>query len=165
MRMQEISDGIEVLRWKPLFVMRLKVGYERAYHIGQGPGGGRSMFPVDGGHFEGERLAGTVNPDGADWVQWRSDGAFMIDVRLTMTTNDGAPIAMSYVGIAYADAAIMERFKRRENLAFQDIYTRTTPRFETADPRYAWLNRIVSVANGMRTPPPGGPLYHVFEIA
>jgi hypothetical protein len=163
--MQEMTDGIDVLRWNPLFVMRLKVGYDRAYHIGHGPAGGRSMFPVDGGTFEGDRLRGTVNPDGADWVQWRPDGAFMIDVRLTMMTHDGAPIAMSYVGMSYADPATMERFKRRENLAFKDVYARTTPRFETADPRYAWLNTIVSVANGMRTPPPGGPLYHVFEIA
>jgi len=162
--MQEKSDGIDVLRWRPLFVMRLIVGYDRAYHIGSAPSGGRSMFPVDGGRFEGDRLRGAVNPDGADWVQWRSDGAFMIDVRLTLMTDDGAPIAMSYVGIAHANPATMERFKRRENLAFSDIYTRTTLRFETADSRYYWLNAIVAVANGMRTPPPNGPLYHVFEI-
>jgi hypothetical protein len=29
-------------------------------------------------------------------------------------------------------------------------YMRTTPRFETGDTRYAWLNRIVCVATGAR---------------
>jgi hypothetical protein len=29
-------------------------------------------------------------------------------------------------------------------------YMRTTPRFETGDARYAWLNRIVCVATGAR---------------
>jgi Protein of unknown function (DUF3237) len=154
---------IEALRWKPLFIMNLRVGYARAYHIGPAPSGGRSLFPVDGGTFEGDRLKGTVNPDGADWVQWRSDGAMMIDVRLTLKTHDGADIAMSYVGLAYAEPETMERFKRREKLAFEDVYARTTPRFETASPNYSWLNRVVAVANGMRTPG-DGPVYHVFEI-
>ena len=29
-------------------------------------------------------------------------------------------------------------------------YMRTTPRFETGDARYAWLNRMVCVATGAR---------------
>jgi hypothetical protein len=29
-------------------------------------------------------------------------------------------------------------------------YMRTTPRFETGDARYAWLNRIICVATGAR---------------
>jgi hypothetical protein len=29
-------------------------------------------------------------------------------------------------------------------------YMRTTPRFETGDPRYAWLNRVICVASGAR---------------
>ena len=61
---------------------------------------------------------------------------------------------------AFADA--MTRFNRREVVADTDIYVRTTPRFETADPRYDWLNRVIAVSNGNRDAQ--GPFYHVFEV-
>lgn len=154
---------IETLRWEPLFVMRLDVGYARAQHVGATPSGGRSIFPVDGGSFVGARLRGRVEPGGADWVQWRSDGAMLIDVRVVLRTHDDAAIAMTYTGIAHAEAATMQRFRSRELLRFEEVYVRTAPRFETADPRYGWLNSILAVGNGMRTE--SGPLYHVFAIA
>ena len=43
-----------------------------------------------------------------------------------------------------------------------EMYFRIQPRFETADPRYLWLNRILAVGIGERLP--GGPRYHVHEI-
>ena len=39
---------------------------------------------------------------------------------------------------------------------------RTTLRFETGDPRYTWLNRIVCVATGARRP--AAVELEVFEI-
>ena len=152
---------IEVLESMPLFVLKLDVGYARAVHLGEGPTGGRSVFPVEGGSFAGERLRGTVIA-GADWVTWRSDGAMIIDVRLTLRTDDDASIGMSYLGLAYADAATMARFRSRELLSADEVHVRTTPRFETGDSRYTWLNTLVAVAKGMRTAE--GPLYHVFAI-
>ena len=41
-------------------------------------------------------------------------------------------------------------------------YLRTTPVFETASPKYDWLNRIVSVATGRREK--SGPVYEVYEV-
>ena len=154
---------IDELRWEPLFILRLDVAYDRAQRVGVVPSGNRGIFPVDGGTFEGPRLRGTVSPDGADWVTWRSDGAMVIDVRTSLRTDDGAIIAMSYVGLAAgrtpeAGAA----FARRELVDYADLYVRTTPRFETADPRYEWLNRVIAVANGARTET--GPTYHVFAV-
>jgi hypothetical protein len=54
------------------------------------------------------------------------------------------------------------RFRNLENIPFEDLYLRTTPRFETSSSKYEWLNRIIAVANGMRAP--GGGTYHVFEV-
>lgn len=152
---------IDVLTSTPLFVLKLNVGYAGAVHLGDTPGGGRSVFPVEGGTFAGERLRGTVGA-GADWVTWRSDGAMIIDVRLTLTTDDGAAIGMTYLGLAHADAATMTRFRSRELLGADEVYVRTTPRFETSAPGYVWLNSIVAVAKGMRTAE--GPVYHVYAI-
>ena len=32
--------------------------------------------------------------------------------------------------------------------SFEDQYFRVTPRFETGDPRYSWLNQSIFVAEG-----------------
>ena len=143
--------------------MDLVVGYDRTQQLGKTPTGGRGVFPVDGGTFEGARLRGTVNPGGVDWVTWRADGAMLIDVRLTLATDDGATIGMTYQGIARArDEALMARFLKRETLAYDEMYFHTVPRFETGDERYAWLNGIIAVTNGVRRE--GGGRYHVFAI-
>lgn len=154
---------IDHLACKPLFTLYLDVAYDRARIVGEVPAGRRALFPVDGGRFEGERLRGTVLGDGTDWVTWRPDATMMIDVRLMLETDDGALIAMHYVGLGHGrteetHAAML----RREVIPYEDSYIRTTPRFETSDPRYLWLNRIISVANGYRAPE--GAMYQVFEI-
>jgi hypothetical protein len=37
-------------------------------------------------------------------------------------------------------------------LPFEETYVRTTPRFETADDRYTWLNEIVAVGYNVLSP-------------
>lgn len=153
---------IAELQWEPLFVMELAVDYPRAQRFGMTALGERAAFPVSGGTFEGAKLRGTVN-GGADWITVRSDGVMMIDVRLTLTTHDDARIGMTYTGLARArDPENNARVLSRELLTFEETYLHTTPRFETGDPRYAWLNEIISVTNGVRTGT--GGIYHVFAI-
>lgn len=152
---------IETLAYEPLFVMKLDVAYDQAQPIGGE--GNLGIYPVRGGQFEGARLRGEVLGGGADWVSWRKDGTMLIDVRTSLRTDDGALIAMHYLGYAAAtsqDAA--EKLRRKEVVEYGDIYIRTTPRFVTQHPDYLWLNNVIAVANGMRTD--NGPMYHVFEI-
>ncbi len=145
-----------------LFKLHLAIGYAQVQSIGTTIAGRRIVAPVDGGNFEGERLRGTVMPGGADWVTFRADGAMMIDVRLTLKTDDDALILMFYRGIAHAPPDVMAAFNQRQVVPVSSVYVRTTPRFETAAPRYDWLNRIVAVSKGCRTAT--GPMYNVFEI-
>jgi hypothetical protein len=156
------NDDIDVLTWAPLTAIQFVVDYDGARHVEAGPAGGRSLFPVTGGSFEG-RISGTVEPHGADWVQWRPDGVMQIDVRVMLRTHDDALIAMTYTGLTYAEPEVMQRFLKREPYEFGEAYSRVTPRFETGDERYTWLNRTIAVANGMRTPGVG-PIYRVFAI-
>ncbi|MGY2893573.1 DUF3237 domain-containing protein [Deinococcus sp. UYEF24] len=145
-----------------LFRVSLELDYSGVQSVGAIPAGGRTVVPVSGGRFEGPRLRGQVLP-GADWVLWRPDGAMLIDVRLALLTDDGATIAMVYTGLAYSKAeGAMTRFRNREAVLDADIYIRTTPRFETSDPRYDWLNRVVAVGHGFRDAEESG--YRVFEI-
>jgi hypothetical protein len=153
----------DILAYRPLFTMHLDVAYARARIVGDVPGGKRGVFPVDGGRFDGDRLRGKVLGDGADWVTWRPDGAMVIDVRLALLTHDDALISMQYVGLLYGRTpASRAAMQRRETVSYEESYIRTTPRFETSDPRYEWLNRVIAVANGHRAPE--GPMYQVFEI-
>lgn len=153
---------IDQLKHKPLLTMHLDVAYDQVVRVGETPSGGRAIFPVRGGRFEGPRLRGTVMP-GADWILWRPDEAMIIDVRLSLRTDDGADIAMPYVGLSYGRTeAARAAARKREIVDYEDMYIRTTPRFETSDTRYEWLNRVIAVANGFRTPE--GPKYEIFEI-
>ena len=147
---------IDMLRTEPLFVLRLNVGYDRASLLGE-----QAVFPVLGGTFAGERLNGVVE-GGADWVRWRGDGAMLIDVRLTLRTDAGAAIGMTYEGLAHAPPETMARFRSRDLLSFADVYVRTAIRFATAAPDLDWLNATLAIGQGMRTEE--GPIYHVFAI-
>jgi hypothetical protein len=153
---------MDTLRSEWLFSLYLDVAYDRMQKIGAAPIGWRALYPVNGGRFEGPRLSGRVLPDGADSIVRRSDGATVIDVRLGLETGDGAVIAMSYTGLIVVAPQAAERFRKGQPVAYDETYIRTTPRFETADPRYDWLNRVLAVANG--APRGVSPTYQVFAI-
>jgi hypothetical protein len=87
----------------------------------------------------------------------------LTDVRLTLTTDDGSTIAMAYTGVAQARTPeLMERFRHRELLSYDEFSLHTTPRFETGDERSAWLNGVGAVTNSERTAT--GGTYHVFAV-
>ncbi|TMB18586.1 MAG: DUF3237 domain-containing protein [Deltaproteobacteria bacterium] len=67
--------------------------------IGAGPHGTRVTFPIVGGSFEGDRLRGTVLPGGDDWTIKRPDGIIDLDLRVTLETDDGALIHMTFEGM------------------------------------------------------------------
>jgi Protein of unknown function (DUF3237) len=63
------------------------------------PQGTRRSALVTGGTFTGPTLQGTVLPGGGDWLLIRPDGACELDVRVTLQTDDGHRISMSYRSI------------------------------------------------------------------
>jgi len=131
--------------------------------LGATPAGERRIVPVSGGQFTGERLNGNVlSHAGSDLLLTRADGSFQQDVRLALRTDDGAIILMTYRGVRHSSPEVNARVARGEAVAPSEYYLRTAPFFETAAPKYAWLNKIVSVGIGERLS--GGVLYQVFEI-
>ena len=127
-------------------LMRLRLETSPTQDIGPTPEGTLTIFPVSGGSFEGERLRGTVLPGGGDWVTRRSNGTMMLDLRITLETDDGSLIHMTFTGI-------------RDDA---NGYFRTLPRFETAAPKYAFLNRLLAV--GTAEILPDGPVHIIEEI-
>jgi len=150
-----------MLASRPLFTIRIQL--HPLQDLGATPLGRRRIAPVSGGTFEGERLRGTVLPHaGSDWLLERMDGSFQQDVRMTLATEDGAVIGMTYRGVRHSTPEVAARLARGEQVDPSEYYLRTAPFFETASERYAWLNKIVTVGIGRREP--GGAIYEVFEI-
>jgi Protein of unknown function (DUF3237) len=124
--------------------------------------GSRRIINITGGRFSGERLSGRVLPGGADWQVIRSDGVADLDARYTLETSDGALIYVRNHGYRHGPAEVLRKLSAGEEVDPSLYYMRTTPRFETGDARYAWLNRIVCVASGARRP--AAVELEVFEI-
>jgi hypothetical protein len=119
--------------------------------IGPGPFGHRMIFEVTEGEVVGERLSGIILPGGGEWFLAGADGFGRVDVRLQMTTNDGANIYFQYFGVLEITEAAMAGIGGAAT-DFDDHYFRTNPRLETGDPRYAWVNQSVFVGKGHLLP-------------
>jgi hypothetical protein len=126
--------------------MRLRLATAPIESVGPAPRGVLTIFPTAGGSFDGERLRGSVLPGGGDWVTARPDGTFDLDLRVTLETDDGALIYMTFTGV-------------RDDA---NHYLRTLPRFETAAPKYAFLNRLLAVGIGELGP--DGPVHSIEEL-
>ena len=140
--------------------MRLNV--RKLLSVGATPGAFRRVGVVPGGLFEGERLSGEVLEGGSDWQTVRSDGASALNVRLVLKTNDDALIGMTYQGVRHGPPEVIARIEKGEVVDSTSYYFRITPVFETAAPKYDWINRVVAVGIGHRRA--DGPIYSVFEV-
>jgi hypothetical protein len=116
------------------------------------PVGARLTFITTGGVIEGPKLQGELLPGGGDWLLVGSDGTGRVDVRATLRTHDGALIHYESRGIIKIPADGMQRLAAGEALPFAETYVRTTPKFETADERYAWLSEVVAVGYNILSP-------------
>jgi hypothetical protein len=156
----DVPQSLGGVSTRPLFVMRVKV---RALEtVGPAAGPVRRVGVVFGGVFEGERLSGEVSDGGSDWQTVRGDGAVALDVRLVLKTDDEALIGMTYRGIRHGSPDILARIDRGEAVDPATYYFRIAAFFETAAPKYDWLNSVLAVGIGHRTGQ--GPIYNVFEL-
>ena len=137
-----------MLGLEPLLKAHVTLGPPQ--ELGETPQGRRRIIPITGGRFSGKRLNGRVLAGGADWQLIRADGVADLDARYTLETDDGALIYVTNLGYRHAAAPVMQKLMAGEDVDPSLYYMRTTPRYETGDARYAWLNRIVCLASGAR---------------
>ena len=117
-----------------------------------GPLGTRVTVEITSVDYRGERLRAKLKgAAAADWAVVSPAGIGFMDVRLTLETDDGALIYVSYNG----------RVDLSHGLEGATAYT--TPRFETGDERYAWLNKIQAVAKGVINA--GVLRYELYELS
>lgn len=114
--------------------------------------GSRLTFVTTGGAVSGPELHGEILPGGGDWLVIGSDGVGRVDVRATIRTHDGALIHLESRGVIKVPPDGLQRLADGEVLPFEQTYVRTTPVFETADPRYEWLSQVVAVGYNVLSP-------------
>ena len=115
-----------------LGTLRAEIGSRTV--IENAPQGTRTIVYLTGGTFEGPRVKATIQVPAGDWITNRPDGSYKLDVRLTLKTDDGALILLTYNGIGQTTPT--------------GATLRAAPLFETGDSRYTWLTRLQAVAVG-----------------
>ncbi len=149
----------------------MKLEYEFEYHamlkepveVGAGPLGMRQVFEVTSGRFEGPRLKGRILTGGGDWLLVGADGWGRLDVRAQFVTDDGAAIYGRYEGLLEVTEKVQQALATSGSTDYGDQYFRTAPRFETGDPRYAWLNQTLFLGEG-RIRAGRGVEYKVYRV-
>ena len=151
------------LKSEPLFEVEAELHPPQA--IGPVPTGTRIIFPAKSGFVKGEKLNGKLLQGGGDWGLVVDSTTFKLDVRVTVETDDGALIYISYGGYIHTDAKRFATIMQGQwdGLNPSDYYFRTNPVFETSSPKYAWLNHTIAVGVG-RFLPGGKVAYRVFAI-
>ncbi len=117
------------------------------------PFGTQVLFEVTDGRVDGERISGRVSELCGDWVTVSPDGRVgSLDVRLTVETDDGASVLVSYRG----------RTALEEGAPSRPLYV--APLFVTGDERYEFLNTIQAVGKGELSADMSSLKYEVFEL-
>jgi hypothetical protein len=101
------------------------------------PSGTRVVIAFHDLVLEGPRLRARQKGPAGDWLNVGAGGVAALDIRFTVETHDGALIHIDAQG--RVDGA---RFAKEGGPML------LAPRFETGDPRYAWLNLVQAVAVG-----------------
>ncbi len=119
--------------------------------IGKTPFGERTTYIVGEGVFDGPKLRGRILAGGGDWFVRGANDLARLDVRKTFETDDGALIHVSYIGLYKFNAAVSRALAAGGDAQFGDTLFMAQVQFETGDPRYAWLNETLAVAEARET--------------
>lgn len=133
-KVQKAADSPHAPSFEYLGTLHAETGTRTV--IENAPQGTRTVVQITGGRFEGPRLKASLQTPAGDWITNRADGSYRLDVRLTLKTDDGALILVTYNGIGQTTTA--------------GASLRIAPLFETGDSRYSWLTRLQAVGVGQR---------------
>jgi uncharacterized protein DUF3237 len=126
--------------------MILRLATSATHDIGATPQARSRFFRSPAARSKARRLRGQALAGGGDCVTAHEDGTVTLDLRVTLETDDGERIHMTFTGV-------------RDD---SNHYFRTVPRFETAAPKYALLNRLLAV--GIGDIRPDGPVHIIEEV-
>jgi len=145
-------------------VFTYRVGFDMPPEfIGPTPDGVRITYYVTGGEVEGPRLRGTIRPAGADWFLIRHDGVGVLDMHMTLETDDGALIHATSSGILDHGPDGFRNTLNRQLLPDGSSF-QSSSRFLTAHPDYLWLSRLQCIGVGKVFPESGEARCDVYAV-
>src|SRR5688572_1716421 len=146
-----VGDEPPPLRTGFAFEARVKV--DKPIVVGESSHGLRRIVPILGGPVKGPLLNGQVIAGGADWQFVRQDGAWEIEARYTLQTDDGVLIMVENRGVRYGKPEVMERLAKGEKVDPDLIYCRTVATFEAPrGSKYEWMNHTLFIGSVERQP-------------
>jgi hypothetical protein len=104
-----------------------------------------SIFAVNGGWAVGPQVNASIIQPAADWLERLPNACSRIDVRLTLKTDDGALIYVSYNGVIQHSETSRARLMKGEIVTSTDSYAIIAPTFRTSHAKYTWLNTIQAI--------------------
>lgn len=122
--------------------------------IGPAAPGLRANVHVTGGEVWGPKLQGKLRSGGSNTTLLRTDGIFEVDYRIVIETTAGTLIDCECIGLADFGADAYQKFFEDTGTRGQGgslpptRYQRAGVTFHTADPNYAWLNRVFGIGLG-----------------
>jgi hypothetical protein len=134
------------------YLFRIEAEVGPALEMGVIEGVARRLVPILGGRVSGSRVNGKILAGGADWQLIRADGTAEVSAHYLVETVEGAIIEVENIGIRTGPSAILQKLLAGEAVDPALYYFRTTPRFRTRAPEYAFLTHMVCVCTGVRTP-------------
>lgn len=135
---------------RPFCTLLVEAGPMRP--LGLGRLGQRRIVTIAGGEVSGPRLNGRILPGGADWLTLNHEGVAILDARYAIETHDGAIVEIIDQGFRHGPEAIMKSLVSGEAVPPEAYYMRSTIRLETGHPDYSFVNSLVFVGTGAKTP-------------
>jgi hypothetical protein len=125
----------------------------------------RVISPFRNGIAKGGKISGKVLEGSEDWGLVIDSMTFKVDSRVTIQTDDGALIYMTFSGYSYASAKIaaMIGAGKGGEVSPSDYYFRTSVSFESSSAKYAWLNHTIGVGVGS-FPAAGKVAYRIYAV-
>jgi hypothetical protein len=148
-RVSQLQEWADMLsREPPIFTIEAELA--PMMNLGRTPVGERRIIGITGGTVRGPKLTGRVLPGGADWQVIRADGAADISARYTLESDSGARILVNSDGLRHGPPEVLAAVMRGDKVDPSAYYFRTVMRFETSDPGFDWMNRILAISHGER---------------
>ena len=144
------------------FAFAIKASVGPIQDLGETARGHRRIIDILGGEVHGPKVSGEILPGGADWQIVRPDGTIEVVARYTIRSDKGALVHVQNDGLRVASPEILARMSQGELVPVGSYHFRTAPRFETAEPKYSFLKRLLAVGTGEI--PADGPVHLIEEL-
>ena len=83
------------------FLFEMTALLDETIEIGNTPLGGRYIYPVSSGSFEGPKIKGKLLANGGDWLLMMDSTTAKLDIRAVLETDEGETIYIHYGGFIH----------------------------------------------------------------